>query len=421
MYNTRVKHQKRSFVNDKALISTVDIAKDELMVYIRCPFGEEVKPFNVANNYQGLKEYWATIMLYQKRYHLQDIIVGFESTGIYSEPLKNFMMDKAVKLVQINPMHTKKMKDITDNSPGQTDRKDTRVIADIIQLGHYLSLIVPDGAAAQLRELAQARENQMVHQTRLINQLEALIFKIFPEFVQIIKNLSTKTAQYLMSKYPTPQRLKGVSLEQLTSEIKMVSRGQLGKDLAQRIYQASRESLGTKEAQESILLEVNYLLGQLIQTAQFIKVLEKKMATALDQIPYAGNLLSIKGIGVVLLGGVIGEVGDFRRYRRQSDLVKLAGLDLYEMSSGKYHGLRRISKRGRWFLRKLLFYGALNTVRTGGILRDYYQGLIGRGMKKIKALIAVSRKLLRIMFALVRDNTYYHQKEAQINSIKVPA
>ena len=42
MYNTRVKHQKRSFVNDKALISTVDIAKDELMVYIRCPFGKRL-------------------------------------------------------------------------------------------------------------------------------------------------------------------------------------------------------------------------------------------------------------------------------------------------------------------------------------------------------------------------------------------
>jgi transposase len=417
MYQAMIEHRKRNFVNDKALISTVDIAMEELMCYIRCPAsGQELKPFKVSNNYEGLKTFWAMILLYQRRYQLSEIIVGFESTGIYSEPLKNFMSDKAVKLVQINPMHTKKMKDITDNSAGQTDQKDTRVIADVIQLGHYLSLVIPTGASAQLRELSRAREQQMVHRTRLMNQLEVLMFKLFPEFVQIVRNLATKTARYLMRKYALPQRLKKVRLESLTARIKRISHGQLGADLAQRLYQASRVSLGTPEAHESILLELNYLLDQLTQTEQFIKAIETKMKTALAQIPYAANLLSVKGLGVVLLGGIIGEVGDFRRYSRQGDVIKLAGLDLYEMSSGKYHGLHRISKRGRWLLRKLLFFGALNLVRSDGLLHHYYQRLIGRGMQKMKALIAVMRKLLRIMFALVRDNTKY-QKEVAPNSV----
>ncbi len=58
-------------------------------------------------------------------------------------------------------------------------------------------------------------------------------------------------------------------------------------------------------------------------------------------------------------------------------------------------------------MRKLLFFAAINVVRKGGILHEYYQGCLERGMVKMKALIAVSRKLLGIMFALVRDHSGY--------------
>ena len=57
--------------------------------------------------------------------------------------------------------------------------------------------------------------------------------------------------------------------------------------------------------------------------------------------------------------------------------------------------------------KRLLYFAALNVVRKGGILHEYYNNLITRGMKKNKALTAVSRKLLRILFALVRNKRNY--------------
>ena len=391
----------------ETLIATVDVSKNELTAYWRCTGGQETKPFKITNNYEGLSKFWHLLIAAANRHRVEEIIVGFESTGVYGGPVGNFMKSKPVKLVQINPMHTKKMKEITDNSPGKTDRKDPRVIADIIQLGHYLSLITPEGPAAELRELTHARESQMTHQTALTNRLEALMFKIFPEFVQSMNSLSTKTSRYLMEHYPTPEQLKEASLEELTREIRKISRGKLGKSTAQQLLEASEHSLGTKEGQSSILLEIGHILAQLDETERFVSVLEQKMADEPSKIPYHKNLLSIKGLGIVTVGGVIGEVADFRNYRTQSEIVKLAGLDLYEVSSGKHKGTRRISKRGRSLLRKLLYFASLNVVRRGGILHDYYQRLLGRGMRKPKALVAVSRKLLQIMFAIVRDGTEY--------------
>lgn len=86
-------------------------------------------------------------------------------------------------------MHTKKMKEVNDNSPLKTDDKDPRVIADIIRLGRALTIIVPEGDAAYLRRLNNAREPHVGGQTALLNQLQQLVFLIFPELKTVLKDM----------------------------------------------------------------------------------------------------------------------------------------------------------------------------------------------------------------------------------------
>ncbi len=101
--------------------------------------------------------------------------------------------------------------------------------------------------------------------------------------------------------------------------------------------------------------------------------------------------------------------------------MKLAGLDLFEISSGKHKGNRHISKRGRPLLRKLLYFAAINTVRKGGVMHTCYQRHLQRGMPKTKALIAIARKLLGILFALVRDHREYVENYSQKEDLKLAA
>ena len=75
------------------------------------------------------------------------------------------------------------------------------------------------------------------------------------------------------------------------------------------------------------------------------------------------------------MAGLIGEVGDFSKFRTQSEIMKLAGLDLYEISSGKRKGEKRISKRGRSLLRKILYFAARQHIRKNGIMQEYYESL----------------------------------------------
>jgi len=145
------------------------------------------------------------------------------------------------------------------------------------------------------------------------------------------------------------------------------------------------------------------------------------MILFLEKIAYSHSILSIKGIGNITVAGLIGEVGDFRKFKTISEVIKLAGLDLFEISSGKHKGKHRISKRGRALMRKLLFFAAINAVKSHGIMHTRYQKMLDNGTPKIKALIAVSRKLLRIVFALARDNVQYEQDYDNKHEIKLAA
>lgn len=401
------KTKKIKTINKKTLIVTMDIGKTVHFGYFRAPNGKDIKPFPFYNFEKSFNEFWNKICKFKTEQNLEEIIVGFESTGPYAEPLFHFLRKKPVNLVQVNPVHTKRVKELEGNSPNKTDKKDPKVIADVISLGHALTLIVPEGASAQLRRLSQARERAIKGRTAMINQIQDLIFVIFPEFSQTMKNTKTKSSKYLIRNYPTPDSIVKLGLETLTMTLKKVSRGQLGQERAKALFIAAQTSVGIKEGRESILIEIDHFISNIEQKDQFINGLEQQMQKYLSQVPYSHSILSIKGISNVTVAGLIGEVGDFKKFNTISEITKLAGLDLYEISSGSHRGRHRISKRGRPLMRKLLFFASINAVKSGGIMHETYKQMLDRGMIKMKALTAISRKLLCIVFALVRNNTEY--------------
>jgi len=403
----KIQAKKLKSVNDKTLIATVDIGKGFNMGYARCPDRSEVKPFEFPNNRAGFDKFWSCLVKIRNSKGLGDIVVGFESTGAYAEPLQHFLKGKPVRLVQVNPMHTKRLKELQGNSPNKTDSKDPKVIADIIELGHALTVIIPEGAAAELRRLTQARERAIKRRTALYNQLQDLIFISFPEFLQVVKDVKTKSACYLLLHYPDPRDIVALGLEALEFVLRGVSKGRLGATRAKALYEAARTSTGVTEGRFSVALEILAILEAITACNEFVAQLEEEMSRQLEEIPYSRQILSMKGIGRITVAGLIGEVGDFNSFDTQRELLKHAGLDLFEISSGKHKGNKRISKRGRPLLRKLLFFAALNTVRKGGIMHEHYQRHLQKGMKRIKALVAIARKLLGVIFALVRTGHEY--------------
>ena len=203
-------------------------------------------------------------------------------------------------------------------------------------------------------------------------------------------------------------------MQNLHKTIYKTSRGKLGTPEAEKLALLAARSVGTREGMSGIMMDMGHAACQIATIDTLIESTQECMESIIERIPCAQRIRSIKGIGTITVAGLIGEIGDFGTFSTQGEVMKFAGLNIYEVSSGKHRGKRKISKRGRSRPRNLLYLAALNTVRKNGVMHEYYRRLLGNGLPKVSALVAVSRKLLRIVYALVRDGNDYGMKTEEV-------
>jgi len=229
--------------------------------------------------------------------------------------------------------------------------------------------------------------------------------------------MESKTSLTLLKHYTTPEQILHAGRKSLSQLLHRASRGQLSAASAQRLIEAASTTVGLQEGMEATTFAIRNIVASLERIQEEIITIEKALAQVLDQIPYAPQILSIPGVGKITLALLLGEAGDLRRYHKAEELIKLAGLNLFEISSGAHQGRRHISKRGHPLLRKCLFFAALRTVKSGGAFREVYlRWTETNHMQKTKALVAISRKLLGLLFALVRDHVAYQPRRAELRA-----
>ena len=410
------KSQKSRFSNKGCMIVGVDVAKNTHVGRILFPDGSESKPLPFNNNRKGFDEFIQWIFSLKGNTSSNSIIIGLESTGHYWEPLAFFLDNvTGIQLVQVNPKYVKKTKELYDNSPGKTDRKDAGIIAMLISMGKYQRLVLPRGNFAKLRCYAKLREQKIVELGVQRNILHSLVDRVFPEYGSIFKRLEGKTSLYVLKRYTTPDQIVRTGLRRIAAAIQKASRGKISRTCSENLMEVASITIGIKDGIEAKAFAIRNTVETIERVQEQIAVIEQKLIDILYKIPYAGQLLSVPGIGVISLSIILGESGDFHRYQRAEEVIKLAGLNLYEISSGKHQGRRHITKRGRSLLRKCLFFAALRTVKTGGAFRDDYVRLTETNqMHKTKALIAISKKILRVLFALVRYGVGYQQPSLRL-------
>jgi transposase len=407
-------------ITSKTLIVTVDVSKGKHTGFFRTTEDDTKKPFEFSNTCKGFNEFWEKIMLYKEKYKLDEIIFGCESTGSYGFPILQFMKSKGVEVVQVNPKHVKRIKEVVDNSPNKTDNKDPRVIADVLLLGRYFQVNLPKGVIADLRCKVYYRENLIEDINRITNRIEGLLAQFFPEFLLVLGDLKSKTAMYLLEHYTTAQELLELGEEQLIKEIKKASRGRIGASRAADLISYASSTIGLKEGHEGFKDQIKCYMEQLRLLNGQLHLKEAEIEKILNSVAISKLLLSIKGLGRISVAIIVSEVVDFSNFLVIPEILKYAGLNLYEISSGRKKGQRRISKRGRSLIRKALFYASLNMVRKNGIFHEDYQRLLSNGNKRIKALVAISRKLLRVIFAIVRDQKEFIRMNENKN-VKIAA
>lgn len=130
---------------------------------------------------------------------------------------------------------------------------------------------------------------------------------------------------------------------------------------------------------------------------------------------------SIPGIGSLTAVTIIAETNGFELIKNKRQLVSYAGLDVKEKTSGtSVKSKPRISKRGNRYLRKVMHFPALAAIRIDERFRNIFLRLVSRHGVKMKAIVAIQRKLLELTFILWKGNSYYNSEyEDQIFSLQL--
>ena len=203
-------NQRLEEITAGTLIVGVDVAKTVQWARFVDYRGVEIgKAVSFQNNKQGFESIVAKIReiynLKPVRYPFENVIIGMEPTGHYWKALANYLMQNGYRVVGVNPYHTKKAKELDDNSPTKCDKKDAITIARLVKDGRYFDPYLPEEEYGELRGLTNARVSAMKRGNAVKNTITAILDEYFPEIWTVFKNpLKGKASRHVLRHCPFP-------------------------------------------------------------------------------------------------------------------------------------------------------------------------------------------------------------------------
>ena len=253
------------------------------------------------------------------------------------------------------------------------------------------------------------------------NRLMGTIDELFLSFTDVFKNPTSVTALAILERYPSPEDILNADRDELISLIRQISRKgpkwatgkyELLCSKARDFSPLSINSIANAAMLKANISMIRTLTQSLDEALEAIhRLLEQDSKKEMPTLSLTVNILcSIPGIGLLTAATIVAEVGDFSAFSKPDKLVAFSGIDPSVNQSGQFEGTKsKMSKRGSRLLRRVLFISALANVRKkrdgkkiNPVLYEYYRKKCLSKPKKV-ALGAVMRKLVAIIFAVVRD------------------
>lgn len=395
------------------LITGVDIAKRNHVCSFELSSGEILrKRFSFSNDIIGYTAIIEKIKYYKNKYHVQQVICGLEATATYWKPLAVHLQQEGFYVVLVSTLAVNKNRQTLDVSNDKNDEKDAHNICDLIAQGKFQYLNIRTGAIAEISHLFRIRFGLIKERSKIRIKLRQLLSESFPELEAHFKNMLGATVLAILTACPFPKDVLALGEEKLTHLIRTASRNRLGKKKALTIIGMAQRSVGIDPETESTRFDFKLLLNKLTFLLEQIKATEQMILNMINDNNNYRLLLSIKGIGVITAAGLIAEIGDINWYSNAKQLTKLAGLDLWSKVSGdSVRSNKHITKKGRKYLRTIVYEAAVNCVRCNNAFKQKFNTLLEHQQrsKKIKAIayVAIADKILRIVFRMLKDGTKY--------------
>lgn len=294
---------------------------------------------------------------------------------------------------------------------GKTDAKDAFTIAETARLRRDLQTITgTDQIVADLQVLTARREDLMADWVRGINRLRELLASIFPALERAF-DYSTRSALLLVAGYQTPQGIRDTGADTLAAHLAAGGvRSNHIPAMVDKALTAAAEQTVSLPTEATVAPLIARLAAQLLDLDREIKDLDKQITDRFGQHPDAPRITSVPGFGPILGAQLLADTGGNpqQAYRNPGALAAHAGLAPVPRDSGRIRGNLHRPKRYHRRLRWVFYLAALSAIRAEGPSRAYYQRKRAEGKLHTQALIALARRLINVIWALLRDRREFH-------------
>ncbi|HBG12860.1 MAG TPA: IS110 family transposase [Clostridium sp.] len=343
-------------------------------------------------------------------------VYGLENAYGYGRTLAVWLIEKGNLVKDVNtslsyaqrksvPMYQK------------SDSYDAEAVALVlINMLDRLPDAIPDDKYWTLSQLVNRRDNICTHQSRLKNQLHEQLCAAYPSYKQFFNDISRATALYFFNKYPSPEHLQGKLAEELADELRPISHNNCSIKRAKKILDLIQSDGETKrEHQETRDSITRSLVNDLEHYRVQLEEVEKAIEMMLPQ--FRCTLMTMPGIDVITAANMLSEIGDINRFPNANKLAKFAGIAPVNFSSaGK--GKDMCPKQGNRRLQAIFYFMAIQMIQisTNGvprnkIFREYYLKKVESGKNKQQALICIARRLVNIVYGMLKNHTEYREPE----------
>ena len=418
------KNDKLSFISDEMLIVGCDIGSETHYIRVIDTRGRELssEAFSFSNNEAGFEMAKTWVLHLAAISDKKQIVLGLEPTGHYWFALAVWMVSNGISVVQVNPYAVKQSKEIEDNSQLKDDRKDPKLIANLVKDGNYGMPYLPEKLYADLRRLSMFRDQLTEDRIRHINRLHRELKIYFPEYMDAFGKIDGTFALEVLKTAPMPEDILVLGeegLREIWHEAKLRGRGY---SRAKEIVEYAGSSVGLKDGSDAGREAVKWFAQQIVNLDAQLSEIESTLHRKCMEIPHTENILEIRGVGENILSGILAEMGDISRFDDVKEIQKLSGMSLVARSSGKHKGQTKISHRGRKRLRYWLFQAAKSAVSHAGEYKqqhEYYTTRADNPLKKMQSLIVIACKMLRVIYTILKTGTKY-DPEKLLKDIKRP-
>jgi transposase len=418
--------RKRKQVPEGYLVVGVDPHKKRhAAVAITQDFTTHAK-FKFDNTREGLEMMSGRAKLEMIKSGCLGVIFAIETGGHYWRNVAYFLDEHGLPFRFINQFTLKRRREGKDLNCRKNDYRDGEVAAQLLCTGEFTESKLPQGVYAELRTAHNAYRRLVKERTRIINLTKGLLDALFPEFTQVFKDPCALTALSVLSACPIPKVIAGMTEDQFVAKIEARHKGRrLMRRKLRALYYSARASIGIDAGACSLSSEIAFLVDKLELIRQQICILEGTLVRLVDETEEGKFLLSIRGLNYIAVAGLLAELGCFKSYKSAKQMIKMAGSNPTESeSAGKRRARTPMSKKGRPILRYCAWTSVIPMLRFNPDFRAWAKQRRERpvhanplGGREVVG--AALNRLLRLVFALVKNRTYYHVSKPELTLVAV--